>query len=92
METQLNWFSVTKRVVLLGILLSLLETIFGLQTETTFNGTQYIAYPIPSHEMGSTYDRIVVDFKTARPYGVILYSGGTQGDFVSLEVIRGKLR
>ena len=60
--------------------------------KTTFNGSQYIAYPIPSHEIGSTSDRILLSFKTTQPYGVLLYSGGTQGDFVTLEIIRGKLR
>ena len=62
----------------------------AFHTETTFNGTQLIAYPI--QEMGSTSDRILLSFKTSEPYGVLLYSGGTQGDFVALEIIRGKLR
>ena len=69
-----------------------LEMAAGSEIKTTFNGSQYIAYPIPSHEIGSTSDRIELSFKTAEPYGVLLYSGGTQGDFVALEIIRGKLR
>lgn len=69
-----------------------LEMASESEIKTTFNGSQYIAYPLPPHEMGSTSDRIVLSFKTAEPFGVLLYSGGTQGDFVALEIIRGKLR
>ena len=85
------------RLIELLLRIAVLESILvcwslGFRTETTFNGTQHIAYPIPSHEMGSTSDRIRLSFKTSEPYGVLLYSGGTQGDFVALEIIRGKLR
>ena len=69
-----------------------LEVASASEIKTTFNGSQYIAYPIPSNEIGSTSDRILLSFRTAEPYGLLLYSGGTQGDFVALEIIRGKLR
>ncbi len=74
--------------VLLEIFLSF-NAVLGLQT--MFNGSQYIAYPMQNEE-GSFGDRIVLDFKTSEPYGVLLYSGGTQKDFVAVEIIRGKLR
>eukprot|EP00794_Sanderia_malayensis_P018690 gene18690-20577_t len=78
------------RMLILSNLVWFIAVVRALHTETTFNGTQYIAYPIP-YELGSTNDRIVLDFKTSEPYGVLLYSGGTQKDFVALEIIRGKL-
>lgn len=74
------------------VALHCLQWVSASDIQTMFNGSQYIAYPIPSHEGGSTSDRILLSFKTTEPYGVLFYSGGTQGDFVALEIIRGKLR
>ena len=87
-----TFFRMLTRITYHLVLLMLLRIASGSEIKTTFNGSQYIAYPIPSHEIGSTSDRILLSFKTAEPYGVLLYSGGTQGDFISLEIIRGKLR
>ena len=79
-------------VLLQLMIFEYLQSVSAFETKTTFNGSQYIEYPLPSHEDGSTMDRILLSFKTAEPYGVLLYSGGTQGDFFALEIIRGKLR
>ena len=65
------------------------KTVAAFTTEATFNGSQYIRYDIKE---ATNKDRIVLNFKTSEPSGMLLYGCGTQGDFIALEIKRGKVR
>ena len=41
--------------------------------------------------MRTTKDLLELRFKTNNPHGVLLYASGNQGDFISLQMIRGYL-
>lgn len=58
---------------------------------TTFTGKEYIEYEIPKRHEESPKDKITLRFKTIEASGVLLYSCGDEGDFLLLEIKRGKL-
>jgi hypothetical protein len=58
---------------------------------TTFTGKEYIEYEIPRRHDESPKDKITLKFKTIEAFGVLLYSCGDEGDFLLLEIKRGKL-
>ena len=62
------------------------------ELEITLNGTQFITYsPLPSPT--SHFDSDVrLLFKTIQPTSLLYYASGNSGDYVLLELIRGKLR
>ncbi|KXJ24228.1 Contactin-associated protein-like 2 [Exaiptasia diaphana] len=60
--------------------------------EVEFNGPQYISYDIRTNRISTDNTHISLQFKTFHPSGVLIYSSGTQGDFITLELIQGKLR
>ena len=78
-----------KQVVLFGVLVQLCTV---LCTEVTFRGREYIAYGLQSQHRGSRSNNIQLKFKTIYPTGILVYSRGSQGDFVHLELIDGTLR
>ena len=58
---------------------------------TSFTGKQFIDFQIPSRHDENPKDKITLKFKTIQASGVILYSCGDEGDFLLLELKRGKL-
>ena len=61
--------------------------------DVAFSGSSYISYDL-RHEntISAESNQISLEFKTFHPSGLLIYSSGTQGDFITLELIQGKLR
>lgn len=60
--------------------------------EVDFKGQQFISYDLRSNRISAETNQISLEFKTFHPSGMLIYSSGTQGDFITLELIQGKLR
>ncbi|EDO39259.1 predicted protein [Nematostella vectensis] len=60
--------------------------------ESNFKGEEYISYDLRSNRIATETNHISMQFKTFHPSGLVMHSSGTQGDFVTLEMIHGKLR
>lgn len=62
-------------------------------TEITanFGGKEYVEYQINNNLVITRKDKVTLKFKTTEAYGVLLYSCGKQGDFLLLELKRGKI-
>ncbi|XP_078661957.1 contactin-associated protein-like 2 isoform X3 [Branchiostoma floridae x Branchiostoma belcheri] len=59
----------------------------------TFGGDGYLRYEISREEdrVATYQDSIKMRFKTKEPHGMLLYGHGSQNDFISLELIWGKI-
>lgn len=66
------------------------STAVGVDVE--FNGPQFISYDVRTNRISAETNHISLQFKTFHPSGMLIYSSGTQGDFITLELIQGKLR
>lgn len=84
----------TSHLGLVFLLLSLL--VLGVSSssgfEVDFKGPQYISYDLRSNRISAESNQISLEFKTFHPSGLLVYSSGTQGDFITLELIHSKLR
>ena len=60
------------------------------ETSASFGGKDYIAYKI-ENKQETRKDKVTLRFKTTEAFGVLIYSCGSQGDFLLLELLRGKL-
>ena len=59
----------------------------------TMKGGELITYDISTENIASEKLQIVLKFKTIDPSGLLLYSENTHlGDYISLELIDGRLR
>ncbi|KAL9975257.1 hypothetical protein ACROYT_G012399 [Oculina patagonica] len=55
-------------------------------------GTGYITYDLRSNSIATKTNHITFSFKTFRPSGLMVHSSGSQGDFITIELIHGQLR
>lgn len=55
-------------------------------------GTGYITYDLRSDSIATEINHITFAFKTFRPSGLLLHSSGSQGDFITIELVHGRLR
>ena len=78
-------------IVLLILNIHFQPTVQSNVIKTSFTGKEYIDYNIPSRHDENPKDKITLKFKTVEASGVILYSCGDEGDFLLLEIKRGKL-
>lgn len=62
--------------------------------EYKLDGAAYIAYDLNSEENNSRKSQSTVHmlFRTAEPSGLLIHGRGTEGDFFTIELFRGKLR
>ncbi len=56
-----------------------------------FNGKALIKRDLSKHPISSLRDTFRLRFKTNRENGVILYSRGSQGDFIALQLVENRL-
>ena len=56
-----------------------------------FNGTSVIRRDLSHHPVSSLRDIIRLRFKTNHENGIILYSKGSQGDFIALQMVENRL-
>lgn len=80
----------TKTRVLSLLLLCQVCVIFC--TEVTFSGQEYITYDLRSRPLGARQNQIQLSFKTMHPTGILIYSRGSQDDYVQLELRHEVLR
>ncbi|KAJ7370340.1 hypothetical protein OS493_032838 [Desmophyllum pertusum] len=55
-------------------------------------GTGYITYDLRSNTIATKTNDITLSFKTFRPSGLMVHSSGSQGDFITIELIHGRVR
>lgn len=60
--------------------------------EIEFSGQQMITYDVTERQFSKEKFRITFRFKTINPFGLIFYSKGTQGDYITIELVDGSLR
>nr|CRX73256.1 Contactin-associated protein 2-like [Hydra vulgaris] len=60
------------------------------ESTASFTGNDYIRYEI-TNKQETRKDKVTMRFKTTEAFGVLIYSCGIQGDFLLLELQRGKL-
>ena len=60
--------------------------------QVSFRGSEIITLDLTMRTIAAKDNRITFRFKTIHPFGVILYSRGTQGDYISIDLVEGKLR
>lgn len=58
--------------------------------EYKLDGRSHVVYT-PAR-FSRTYSTIHMLFRTAKPSGVLLHAKATNGDFLTVEIVRGKLR
>ena len=60
-------------------------------TTASFNGNEYIEYKITNKPIETRKDKVTLRLKTTEAYSMLLYGCGVQGDYLLLELKRGKL-
>ena len=69
---------------------------FGVSTATeiNMNGSAYIHYNMQKAKVKilDTSETLSLSFKTTHPTGLLFYGHGSTGQYVSLELVHGKLR
>lgn len=60
--------------------------------EITLNGSQYIEKSLLVDATHQKKNELQIIFKTAISSGLLFYASGTNGDYIVLELIHGKLR
>ena len=58
---------------------------------TSFDGATYVKYSY-SGEPRTLPDDIVLVFRTIKPSGTLFHAGSSGPDFITLELLRGKIR
>lgn len=56
-----------------------------------FNGTGLVRYELLREPIASTRESIRFRFKTAQANGILMYSRGTQGDYLALQLKENKM-
>ena len=62
------------------------------EIEITLNGSQYIEKSLLVDATHQKKNELQIIFKTAISSGLLFYASGTNGDYIVLELIHGKLR
>ena len=65
---------------------------YNASLELALRGWQYISYDLQSTPIETTRNDISFSFKTVHPSGLLVHSGGSFGDFITIELVHGKLR
>lgn len=68
------------------------QTCISSAVEVNMEGTGYITYDLRSNSIATKTNHITFSFKTFRPSGLMVHSSGSQGDFITIELIHGQLR
>lgn len=59
---------------------------------TSFDGATYVEYSYRGELERTLPDEIVLVFKTIKPNGILFHAASGEGDFITLELLRGKIR
>lgn len=80
------------KVASFGLLfLALIASCVYGESYTTFDGSTYVTYSY-SGEPPTFPDNILLVFKTIKPSGLLFHATSSGGDFITLELLRGKIR
>ena len=60
--------------------------------ELEFAGKELITYDLTENRIAAEQNRITFRFRTINSFGLIFYSKGTQGDYLTIELVEGSLR
>lgn len=70
----------------------IINSYFSSAVEVSMEGTGYITYDLRSNTIATKRNDITLSFKTFRPSGLMVHSSGSQGDFITIELIHGRVR
>ena len=62
-----------------------------LALEVNFRDSGYVTYTLSSAQ-STAQDHILLLLRTIKPSGLLLHAAGRNGDFFTLEILRGKIR
>ncbi len=57
-----------------------------------FDGDELLTVDLTSSKVAAENNRISFRLKTISSFGLILYSRGTQGDYIVIDIVQGSLR
>ena len=60
--------------------------------DVQFAGTELITVDLSENKIATEESRFSFRLKTINSFGLILYSRGTQGDYILIEMVQGRLR
>ena len=69
-----------------------LSSDFSSAVVVNFEGNGFIIYDLSSDTISTEKNHITMSFKTFRPSGLLVHTSGTQGDFLTIELIHGRAR
>lgn len=55
-------------------------------------GNGYITYDLRSESIATKINHITLSFKTFHPSGLLVHGSGSQGDFITIELVHGQIR
>lgn len=65
---------------------------FSSAVEVNMEGNGYITLDLRSDNIATTKDDITFSFKTFQASGLLLHSSGSQGDYINIELVHGRIR
>ena len=73
------------------LFLGLIASCGHAESLTSFDGATYVQYSYRG-EPRTLPDEIVLVFKTIKPNGILFHAASSVGDFITLELLGGKIR
>ena len=74
----------------LYLIFSLVKGIFA--SPVTLNGKEFISFDLASKTNDARQSLVQLRFRSIHPNGLLAYSKGTNGHFLRLEIIHGRLQ
>ena len=65
---------------------------FSSAVEVSMEGNGYITYDLRSESIATKINHITLSFKTFHPSGLLVHGSGSQGDFITIELVHGQIR
>ena len=62
------------------------------EVEVSMEGNGFITYDLRSNSIAKKTNHITFWFKTFQPSGLFVHSSGSQGDFITIELLHGQIR
>ena len=62
------------------------------EVEVSMEGNGFITYDLRSNRIATKTNDINFSFKTFQPSGLFIHSSGSQGDFITIELVHGRIR
>lgn len=78
--------------ILTTLSILMLQLAIAANEEVTLDGTQYVTYSLVTRPVHRSQHKLSIVFKTLVPSCLLFFASGISGDYIALELFRGKLR